>query len=119
MWFQSTADWFVREHQPAISNHVARVYADQDINSVVAAVFAIAWQRYDDIPQHRADTWLKSVARDVVFNTRRGEARLASLQRAAGATATTESAPVDDVWRLRAKIVAAALVTLSHDDQYI
>ena len=110
---------FVREHEPAISGHVARVYGDQDIASVVAAVFAIAWQRYDDIPQHRAEPWLKSVTRHVVFNARRGDARWASLQRAARVTAEVESAPVDDDWRLQAKIVADALTTLSQDDQYI
>ena len=110
---------FVREHQPALSRHVARVYGDQDIASVVAAVFAIAWQRYDDIPQHRAEPWLKSVARHVVSNTRRGDARWASLQRAARVTTEVEAASVDDDWRLQAKIVAEALAMLSHDDQYI
>ena len=110
---------FVREHQPAISRHVAQVYGDQDIASVVAAVFAIAWQRYDDIPQHGAEQWLRTVARHVVFNTRRGDARWASLQRAARVTAGVEAPSVDDDWRLQAKIVAEGLAMLSHDDQHI
>jgi RNA polymerase sigma-70 factor (ECF subfamily) len=115
---QAFAD-FVRQHQPTISRHVARVYGDQEVDSVVAAVFAIAWQRFDEIPQHRAEQWLKSVARHVVFNTRRGDARWASLQRAAQVTAEVESPPVDDDRRLEAKIVAEALATLSYDDQHI
>ena len=110
---------FVREHQPAISRHVARVYGDQDVDSVVAGVFATAWQRYREIPQHGAEQWLKSVARNVVSNMRRGDARWASLQRAARATAQPEAAPVDDDRRLEAKIVAAALTKLSGDDQHI
>lgn len=110
---------FVREHQPAIGRHVARIYGDQDIDSVVAAVFATAWQRYDDIPQGRAEQWLKGVARLVVFNSRRSDARWATLQRAVQVRAATESAPVDDDRRLEAKVVAAALTTLSVDDQYI
>jgi RNA polymerase sigma-70 factor (ECF subfamily) len=89
------------------------------VPSVVAGVFAIAWQRYHDIPQDRAQQWLKSVARHVVLNTRRGDARWRSLQEAARATATVESAPVDDDRRLHAKIVAAGLSTLSPEDQYI
>jgi RNA polymerase sigma factor (sigma-70 family) len=110
---------FVREHEPAVSRHVARVYGDQEVASIVASVFAIAWQRYDDIPQNRTEQWLKSVARHVVLNTRRGDARWASLKRAARNTAARESAPVDDDRRLEVKIVAAALPTLSSEDQEI
>ena len=108
---------FVRAYHPSISRHVARVYGDQDVDSVVAGVFATAWQRYEEIPQLRAEEWLKSVARHVVFNTRRGDVRWASLQRAARETAVAESAPVDDDRRLEVKIVVAALGTLSYDDQ--
>jgi DNA-directed RNA polymerase specialized sigma24 family protein len=110
---------FVRQHHQAISRHVARVYGDQEIDSVVAAVFATAWQRYDDIPRDKSEQWLKGVARHVVFNSRRSDARWATLQLAARATAPTEAAPVDDDRRLEAKIVAAALATLSPDDQYL
>jgi RNA polymerase sigma-70 factor, ECF subfamily len=110
---------FVRVHQPAISRHVARIYGNQDVDSIVAAVFVTAWQRYEDIPERRAEQWLKSVARHVVFNTRRGDARWATLQRAAQTLATAEAAPVDDDRRLEAKIVAEALTMLSADDQYI
>jgi RNA polymerase sigma factor (sigma-70 family) len=102
-----------------ISRHVARVYDDQEASSVVAAVFATAWLRFEDIPQDRPEQWLKSVARHVVLNGRRLDARWVALQRAAQATARTESAPVDDDRRLETKIVAAALAKLSHDDQYI
>ena len=108
---------FVRAHHPSLSRHVAHVYGDQEVDSVVAGVFATAWQRYEEIPQHRAEQWLKSVARHIVFNTRRGDARWASLQRAARETAAAESAPVDDDRRLEVKIVVAALGTLSPDDQ--
>jgi RNA polymerase sigma factor (sigma-70 family) len=108
---------FVREHHAAISRHVARVYGDQENDSVVAAVFAVAWQRFDEIPKHRADEWLKGVARHVVLNTRRGDARWVALQRAAQATTEAESAPVDDDRRLEAKVVAAGLGSLSLDDQ--
>jgi RNA polymerase sigma-70 factor (ECF subfamily) len=110
---------FVREHEPVISRHIARVYNDQEVASVVAGVFAIAWKRYPDIPQDRAQQWLKGVARHVVFNTRRSDARWKSLQRAARETVLFEAAPVDDDRRLQAKIVAAALQTLSRDDQSI
>jgi RNA polymerase sigma-70 factor, ECF subfamily len=110
---------FVREHEPVISRHIARVYSDQEVPSIVAGVFSVAWQRYDDIPQDRAQQWLKSVARHVVLNTRRGEARWKSLQRAARLNAAIEASSADDDRRLDAKIVAAALPTLSEDDQYI
>jgi RNA polymerase sigma factor (sigma-70 family) len=110
---------FVREHESSVSRHVSRVYVDQEVASVVAGVFAVAWQRYDDIPPGREDQWLKSVARHVVLNARRGDARWASLKRAARLAAPVESAPVDDDRRLEVKIVAAALPTLSTDDQEI
>ena len=110
---------FVREHEPLISRYIAHVYRDQEVASTVAGVFAIAWRRFDDIPQDRAEQWLKGVARHVVFNTRRSDARWASLQRAARSAAPLESAPVDDDRRLEIKIVAAMLPTLSPDDQRI
>jgi RNA polymerase sigma-70 factor (ECF subfamily) len=110
---------FLREHEPAISRHVARVYDDQEVASVVAGVFAIAWQRFGNIPPNRAEEWLKSVARNIVLNTRRGDARWASLKRAARITAAPVSAPVDDDSRLQVKIVAEVLPTLSPGDQQI
>jgi RNA polymerase sigma-70 factor, ECF subfamily len=95
------------------------VYSDQEGDSVVSAVFAVAWQRFGEIPSDRAAEWLKSVARHVVLNTRRSDARWASLQRAARDTAEPEAASVDDDRRLEVKVVAAALSTLSRADQYI
>ena len=117
----STDDFadFVREYEPAMSRHVALVYGDQDVASVVAGVFATAWQRFEDIPRAHAQQWLKSVARHIVLNTRRGDARWAALQRAARLIAVNESASVDDDRRLEAKIVVAGLARLSRDDQHL
>jgi RNA polymerase sigma-70 factor (ECF subfamily) len=102
-----------------ISRYTAKIYGDQDVASIVSAVFAIAWQRFDDIPKDRAQQWLKSVARHVVFNTRRSDARWASLQRAARSSPPLLAASVDDDRRLEVKIVAAGLETLSIEDQQI
>jgi RNA polymerase sigma-70 factor (ECF subfamily) len=111
---------FVREQEPLLSRYIAQVYVDQDVPSTVADVFAIAWRRFDDIPKNRVQQWLKRVAHHVVLNTRRSDARWASLQRAARSSPPPQvSASVDDDRRLEIKIVAAALPTLSPDDQQI
>ncbi|HEY0518391.1 MAG TPA: sigma-70 family RNA polymerase sigma factor [Ilumatobacteraceae bacterium] len=82
-------------------------------------MFAIAWRRFDEIPKDRAQQWLKSVTRHVVFNARRSDARWLSLQRAARSSVIPVTASVDDGGRIDIQIVAAVLPTLSTDDQQI
>lgn len=110
---------FVREHVPALTIHVARIYKDLDTSAVVADVFATAWRRFEEIPQHRAGMWLKSTARNVVLNTRRGDARWNALQRAAQESVQEMAAAVDDDRRLEAQVVLAALRSLPRDDQVL
>jgi RNA polymerase sigma-70 factor (ECF subfamily) len=108
---------FVREHQPALTAHVARIYPEFDPHVVVADVFAIAWRRFADIPIDRAERWLKATAHNAVRNMRRSDARWRLLQNTARDAARTQSAAVDDESRLEAEIVITALAHLSVDDR--
>jgi RNA polymerase sigma-70 factor (ECF subfamily) len=57
-----------------------RGLAGADADDVVAEVFTIAWRRFDDIPADAAIPWLYGVARNVLRNHRRSDARRGALQ---------------------------------------
>src|SRR3954447_10520347 len=59
---------------------VRRVPAPEDATDVVAETFLIAWRRHADVPPGReARLWLYGVARRVLANHLRGEARRSRL----------------------------------------
>lgn len=108
---------FVREFEPGLSEHVARIYAEQDARAIVADAFAVAWRRFSDIPMNRAEQWLKSTAYHSARNLRRSDKRWRSLQAAARIAARTSLSAVDDESRLEAHVVALGLSQLSADDR--
>ncbi len=98
-----------------------RVYAARragldDADDVVAEVFLIAWRRIDDLPEDPRP-WLLGVARRVLANRRRGEARRAAMhdRLVAGAPGAVGGrvAQVSD------GVVAAALARLGERDREV
>jgi RNA polymerase sigma-70 factor (ECF subfamily) len=68
-------------HYPAVLSYVRRRTASPDDTAdAVAEIFATAWRRVDDLPAgDEARLWLYGVARRVLANQRRGEARRSAL----------------------------------------
>jgi RNA polymerase sigma-70 factor (ECF subfamily) len=66
------------EHGPVVRTFVHRRIDRAVADDVVAEVFLAAWRRYDEAP---ADTlpWLLGIARGVLANYRRGQARRSAL----------------------------------------
>jgi RNA polymerase sigma factor (sigma-70 family) len=84
-------------------------------DDVVADVFVIAWRRLDDAPAEEF-AWLLRIARGVLANRRRVEARRVALRDRLAANATVERAETAD--RLDDdSVVMRALQTLSERDQ--
>lgn len=63
-----------RGHAGAVRTYVCRRCRADEADDVVADVFVIAWRRLDDVPDDPLP-WLLGVARKVLANRRRGEAR--------------------------------------------
>jgi len=67
-----------RAHSGAVRTYVCRRCAADAADDVVADVFVIAWRRLGDVPDDPLP-WLLGVARKVLANRRRGEARHRAL----------------------------------------
>lgn len=84
--FERLYDAYFRD----IAAYVVRRAAAQDVEDVVAKVFAIAWRRFERIPPPPDDRlWLFGVARHCLNDLRRGEARQHRLH-----TRLTQERPV-------------------------
>src|ERR1700748_1514550 len=69
------------QHYAAVRAYVARRSPTAGIvDDVVAETFLVAWRRTDDVPTDVLP-WLRAVARRVLANQRRGEARRGALLR--------------------------------------
>jgi RNA polymerase sigma-70 factor, ECF subfamily len=80
-----------RAHAGAVRSFARRRSSPTEADDVVAEVFLIAWRRLDDVPADPLP-WLLGVARRVLANRRRGEARsLAMRSRLIGEGPTAES----------------------------
>lgn len=66
------------QHCSAVRTFVHRRIDPVVADDVVAEVFLVAWRRYDDAP---SDTlpWLLGIARGILANQRRGQARRSAL----------------------------------------
>jgi RNA polymerase sigma-70 factor (ECF subfamily) len=67
-----------RANAGAVRTYVCRRYGVDAADDVVADVFVVAWRRLGDVPDD-ALPWLLGVARKVLANRRRGEARQHAL----------------------------------------
>jgi RNA polymerase sigma-70 factor (ECF subfamily) len=111
---QARFDALYREHSGAVKRYVLRRFDAQSADDVVADVFVICWRRLADVPDDPLP-WLLAVARNVLANRRRRDARQSALARVLGfqrplaAAAPCDVAPGAEVWR--------ALAALSQRDR--
>lgn len=61
--------------RPVLAYALRRARGPEDAADVVAETFLVAWRRFDQIPEERAQAWLIGVARMVLANQQRGEVR--------------------------------------------
>ncbi|XVX19584.1 RNA polymerase sigma factor [Actinomycetota bacterium] len=94
---------------------VRRVSTPADAADVVAETFVVAWRRLDDVPQpeNEARAWLYGVARRVLANLHRSEARRSQLAQAL----RVELTRVQHTAQQAPTPVEEALSDLSPDDQ--
>lgn len=71
---------FFTEHLSAVARFAERRSTGSGAGDVVCETFAVAWRRFDDIPDAPMDrAWLFGVARRLLANQRRGNTRRAAL----------------------------------------
>src|SRR3712207_3122205 len=87
-------DWFAA-HYPAIAAFTRRRCASpQDAEDAAAEVFAVAWRRFDEVPEgEAARLWLFGVARHVIANQQRGATRRMRLHGRLAALAPAHAPP--------------------------
>jgi len=112
---QARFETLYRQHGGAVRRYVRRRADAQFADDVVSDVFVVAWRRLGDVPEDPLP-WLLGVARRVLSNRYRGEARdhalherVRSEQARAAATQDAGEPPAADVW--------SALAALSHRDR--
>lgn len=106
------------EHSRAILGYaLRRVTEPADAADVVAETFLIAWRRMDAVPRDEPRLWLYGVARRVLANARRGDARRDRLSERLR-EALTLSIPAGGPDQ-RVDDVRVALATLADDDREI
>ena len=76
---QARFDELYREQAGEVRRYVRRRWDPQSADDVVAEVFVVAWRRLGDVPQDPLP-WLLGVARRVLANRRRGDARDQALR---------------------------------------
>lgn len=110
----------VREHQRGLFAHVRVVYPYADADAVVNETFIAAWQRIDVVPADRAGTWLRTTARYVVMNGRRGERRRQALtDRVARLDPVVHAPAPDHDAGIELQLVMDALASLTAADREV
>ena len=71
---QARFDALYRENAGEVRRYVRRRWDTQSADDVVADVFVVAWRRLSDVPEDPLP-WLLGVARRILANRRRGDAR--------------------------------------------
>lgn len=107
-------------HHPALIAYFARRIGSQDAADAVDDVFAVAWRRFDKVPEGEgALLWLYGVAHNILANRRRGERRgNRLLARIASQRQPDLLGPEPQVLRnLEGQQVIQALATLRPADQ--
>lgn len=107
-------------HHRAVSNYCDRRMAAADAPDAVAEVFAIAWRRFDDIPDP-ALPWLYGVARKVVSHHWRGASRSRRLaEKAKAVRALPASSPESEaVAGVEHQLVREAVMQLRPIDREV
>jgi RNA polymerase sigma-70 factor (ECF subfamily) len=76
---QARFDALYREYAGEVRRYVRRRWDVQSSDDVVADVFVVVWRRLADVPDD-ALPWLLGVARGILANRRRGDARQQALR---------------------------------------
>jgi RNA polymerase sigma-70 factor (ECF subfamily) len=109
-------------HYDAVTRYCLRRIATQEVNDVVADVFAIAWRKIDALPTGEAALpWLFSVARNEIRHRHRATSRLRRLrERTIGQADQADPGP-EPVVVSHAEYadLMSALRTLRPDDQEV
>lgn len=108
------------EHHAAIRNYCFRRLAPSDANDATAEVFLLVWKKLDDVPIGNGTLpYLYTMARNVVANARRANARRAQLngKLRSQAAEVTRGPEVQVVQREEARHVLNVLDELSETDQ--
>ena len=110
-------DALFREHVAGIASYCGwRSRTDGDGEDAVADVFLIAWRRLDDVPDgDQARPWLYAVARRVLANQARADARRGRLNAHLGAQPARLETEEDP----RVALVHEALAALSPRDREV
>ncbi len=110
-------DALYRAHCGAVRSFVHRRVSPNAADDVVSEVFVTAWRRLDEAPRDELP-WLLGIARGVLANRRRAEARREALHERLAATTVVEVEPGPD-WRAAESVVVCALSSLSQRDQEV
>lgn len=122
---QRNEDWFAslyRRHLAPVNAYCVRRVGAADAGDAVARVFAVAWDKRDEMPEQGDElAWLYAVARNVVRHQWRSSARaLKLLEKVARlrpvSTLDTETVVLE---RAEHEQVRNALATLSESDQEV
>ena len=101
-------------HRDEVWRYLRRRTAD-DHEDLTTEVFLVAWRRRSELP-HEPLPWLYGVARKVLANHRRGDARRAALAERAAAHAREDAPDLADAVGLRDDL-AQALAKLNEPDR--
>ena len=101
-------DALFAEHFPAVRAYAARRGAASATDDVLSETFLVAWRRLDAVPDD-ALPWLLGVARRVLANQRRGEARRGALVEllTRGRWGTPAAEPADDTLGLLGEAIGS------------
>jgi RNA polymerase sigma-70 factor (ECF subfamily) len=111
---QTRFEALYRRHSAAVKRYVLRRSDVQSADDVVADVFVICWRRLADVPDDPLP-WLLGVARHVLANRRRRDARQGALARALRFERPPVARPPDDA--PSGRDVWHALAALSERDR--
>jgi RNA polymerase sigma-70 factor, ECF subfamily len=106
-----------RAHCGAVRAFVHRRVPPEAADDVVSEVFVAAWRRLEQAPQDELP-WLFGIARGVMANRRRAEARRNALHERLAANAVIEVAPGPER-RVGESGLLQALASLSERDQEV
>lgn len=113
---QARFEALYREHAGEVRRYVRRRSDQQSADDVVADVFVVAWRRLVDVPDDPLP-WLLGVARRIVANRRRGDARGEALRERIGSEQLRATAAGEADAEPRGEAVWVALSMLSERDR--
>ena len=103
---RSRLDALFSSHSTAVFAFARRRASRAEADDVVSETFRVAWRRLDDVPE-RALPWLLAVARRVLANRRRSDARQAAVRTRLGPTRRDAVGPHDSPGTDVSQVLAA------------